>query len=79
MAIDAKKATISALNSGVNDRRGLGLMAMDTMMNILPGPKTLIWDVLQNGSSAESFTPNRGAVASSFRDDAPTVANHDGG
>jgi hypothetical protein len=37
MVIDAKKATISALNSGVNDRRGLGLMAMDTMMNILPG------------------------------------------
>jgi hypothetical protein len=46
-------STISALNSRVNERRGLGFfLAMDSMMNILPGPKPLIRDVRQNGSSS---------------------------
>src|SRR6266851_1862676 len=45
-------ATTSALNSGVNDRRGRGFFfAMVSMMGILSGASPLMVDVRQTGSS----------------------------
>src|SRR5215207_3861779 len=70
-------STISALNSGVNDRRARGcLRSMVSMMDILPGAAPLMSGVRQTGSGPQH---RQAAVASAALLRSPTSTSGPGG